>query len=262
MSKRAARTPKLLLALDLGNTNLGCALFDGPTLVHRATIPAVELTDNPELWDARLPRELLSRVGVSLLSSVNPRVAALVGTSLGRRLGKPPLKLGADVAIPVRVRVDRPEEVGADRLLNVLAGFHRTHAACLIVDLGTALTIDVCDPDGAYVGGIIAPGIRMSASALHDHTALLPQVKIDRAGAITGRNTLDCIRSGLFWGTVASIEGLVARLRLEQPATKTVLATGGDASLIAPSCPVIDEVVPDLHFEGLRLIADSAGLTS
>ena len=260
MSARAAQTDKLLLALDLGNTNLGCALFAGSSIVARATIPVVDLTDRPDLWPGRFPDDLFSRVGVSILSSVNPPAASLVSASLSRALGRPPLVLGSDLAIPVVARVDNPAEVGADRLLNVLAAFHRTHAASLIVDLGTALTIDVCSSDGAYLGGVIAPGLDMSASALHDHTALLPRVRVERPANVTGRNTLDCLRSGLFWGSVAMIEGLVARLRLEHPDVRSVFATGGGAPIIASACPVIDEVLPDLHFEGLRLVAESAGL--
>ncbi len=260
MTQAAAGAPALLLALDLGNTNLGCALFEGDRILHRAIIPAADLADTPGFWDAFLPPEALARVTVSLLSSVNPRRASLVRASLRERLGKAPLTLGADLPIPVPARVDRPDEVGADRLLNVLAAFHRTAQPAFIVDLGTALTIDVCDSQGAYVGGVIAPGLNMAAAALHDHTALLPRVRLAQPPAVTGRNTVDCIRSGLFWGVVSMVEGLITRLRAEHPDTRIVLATGGDAALLASVSPAIDQVVPDLHFEGLRLIAQSAGL--
>ncbi len=260
MSGESVRSGKLLLALDLGNTSLNCGVFDGADLLVRQCIPVVELIESPEVWDGRLPEGTLDRVGVSVFSSVNPRRALLVRASLGRRLSKAPLMLGTDVPIPVQMRVDRPEEVGSDRLLNVLAAYDRTHAACLIVDLGTTVTVDVCADDGAYLGGVIAPGLKMSASALHDHTALLPRVRIERPKAIVGRNTVECIRSGLFWGTVAMIEGLIERLRREQPETGCVLATGGDAPAIASVCSVIDEVVPNLALDGLRLTASSAGL--
>ena len=144
----------------------------------------------------------------------------------------------------------------------MLAAFRRKQTACLIVDLGTALTVDVCSRDGAYLGGVIAPGLEMASSALHDHTALLPRVQVGRPEAVTGRNTVECIRSGLFWGTVSMIEGLVERLRREHPETGCVFATGGGSPTIAAACSVIDEVVPDLHLEGLRQAAESAGLIS
>ena len=262
MPDPSPKTPKTFLALDLGNTNLGCAVFQGERLAHRLIVPVVDITARPEAWLASFPAQILSTVDVSLLSSVNPPAADLVLASLSRVLGKSPLLLGSDVPVPVKARVDYPDEVGTDRLLNVLAAFRRCSHACFIVDLGTALTIDVCDPDGAYLGGIIAPGLGVSASALHDHTALLPKVHVARPKAVTGRNTLDCIRSGLFWGSVSMIEGLVLRLRTEHPEARKVFATGGGAALIASACPVIDEVLPDLHFEGLRIAAQSAGLLS
>ena len=176
---------KLLLGLDLGNTNLGCAVFEGAGILERQSIPVAELDASPQMWNGRFPEGVLDRVGVSVLSSVNPRRASHVCASIEARLGAAPLMLGSDVPVPVQACVDRPEEVGSDRLLNVLAAFRRKHIACLIVDLGTALTVDVCSKDGAYLGGVIAPGLEMSASALHDHTALLPRVQVRRPEAVT-----------------------------------------------------------------------------
>jgi len=260
MSQTPPQARKLLLGLDLGNTRLGCGVFEGEELLLRWSLPASELTEDPEVWDQNVPEDVLDAIQVALLSSVNPRRAVLVRTSLERRLGKPPLVLGRDVPVPVPVEVDRPEEVGTDRLLNVLAAFDRCRSACLIVDLGTALTVDVCSSQGAYRGGVIAPGMHMASSALHSHTALLPRVQPKRPATVTGRNTVECIRSGIFWGTVATIEGLIQRLRDEQPDVKRVFATGGGVSDVAAATSVIDEVVPDLHLEGVRLVAQSAGL--
>lgn len=252
-----AAKSNLFLALNLGNTNLGCAFFERERVLLHRRVPVAPLKQG---WDRDLPAEMLEAVGVSLLAGVNPPRTAEVVESLSRRLGSPPRVLGSDVPIPVVARVDNPREVGADRLMNVLAAYDRLHSAALVVDFGTALTIDVCSEAGEYLGGIIAPGLRTAAVALHSRTALLPQVDITPPEKVTGRNTVDCIRSGVFWGAVAMLEGLIPRLRREHPEATKVLATGGDAAAVARVTRVIDEVVDDLTVQGIRLAAEAAGL--
>lgn len=243
----------MLLALDLGNTSLSAGVFDGKDLLLRLRVPVADFSILVQKLEQKLGRMRgdLDRVA---LASVNPLWDYALRAALHTLLPDARLIiLGRDVRVPVEACVKNPGEVGVDRLLNVLAAFRRTGAACLVVDFGSALTLDVVSGEGAYLGGVIAPGIAMSASALHAHTALLPEVKPERVERVTGNDTIHCIRSGLFWGTIGMLEGLVARLRQEHPAVKRVLATGGDAEIFAGDCAVIDEVVPALTLEGIRL---------
>jgi type III pantothenate kinase len=154
------------------------------------------------------------------------------------------------------IRVDQPDEVGADRLLNALAA-HRTYGGPLIVvDFGTATTFDVVGPDGAYVGGVIAPGINLSIEALHHAAARLPRIGIGRPQAVIGRSTVPAMQSGIYWGYVGMIEGLVARIQAEMGGNLKVIATGGLAPLLAEGTTVIERIDPDLTLEGLRLLAE------
>jgi type III pantothenate kinase len=221
----------MLLALDLGNTSLSAGVFDGAKLVRRFH---VEVADFGTLA-AKLREGTtgflgeIDRVG---LASVNPPTVYRVEEALHAVLPS------------VKVTV-----VGRD----ALAAFRRAGEACLVADFGTALTVDVVSSDGDYLGGVIAAGVGMSAKALHAGTALLPEVKCRAVKNVIGKDTVSCIESGLFWGTIAEVEGLVARLRKEVPAARKVLATGGYAEIFAGQCAVIDEVVPELTLEGIRL---------
>ena len=247
----------MLLALDLGNTSLSAGVFDGKKLVRRFRVPAAEfsiLAARLQQHLAGLPQGAIKRVA---LASVNPPWLYAVQGSLHVALhGVKVVMVGRDVKVPVEARVDHPEEVGVDRLLNAVAAFRRLKEACLIADFGSALTVDVVSEEGAYIGGVIAPGVGMSAAALHAGTALLPEVKVEPLERVIGTDTITCIQSGLFWGTISTLEGLVARLRQEYPAVGKVLATGGDAELFAGRCAAIDEVVPELTLEGIRLTVE------
>jgi len=195
--------------------------------------------------------EKIDRVG---LASVNPPAVSAVEETLRTVLpSMTVIVVGRDVKAPARARVKRPEEVGVDRLLDAVAAFRRVKGACLVADFGTALTVDVVSSEGDYLGGVISAGVGMSAKALHTGTALLPEVKCRPVKEVIGKDTVSCIESGLFWGTIAEVEGLVARLKKEYPAARKVVATGGYAEIFAGQCTVIDEVVPELTLEGIRL---------
>lgn len=251
----------MLLALDLGNTSLSGAVFDGKKIVRRFKIPVREF----RILKTRLARELKGRVSqihAAALATVNPPNVYIVEEALNAVLPKVKMTLiGRDVKVPVKALVDRPAQVGADRLLGALAAFRRVKGACLVVDLGTATTVDVVSAKGEFLGGVILSGLSTSALALRQHTALLPQVRAERTARVTGKNTAECIQSGLFWGTVSQIEGLVARLKKEHPAIRKVLATGGDAELIASRCDAIDQVVGDLVLEGIAWTIEGAAQT-
>ncbi len=152
--------------------------------------------------------------------------------------------------------MDNPEEVGADRLLNALASHHHYRGPLVVIDFGTATTFDVVDKDGAYLGGIIAPGINLSIEALHRAAARLPRIGIGRPQAVIGRSTVPAMQSGIYWGYVGLIEGIVARVKAEYGAPLKVVATGGLAPLFAEGTLVIEHTDPDITLEGLRLLAE------
>ena len=149
-----------------------------------------------------------------------------------------------------------PAEVGADRLLNALAGHQRFGGPLIIIDFGTATTFDVVDKDGAYVGGVICPGINLSIESLHQAAAQLPRIGIARPQAVIGRSTVPAMQSGVYWGYVGMIEGLVARIKAEFGAPMRVIATGGLAPLFSEGTLVIEQIEPDLTLDGLRLLAE------
>ncbi|HUV39634.1 MAG TPA: type III pantothenate kinase [Planctomycetota bacterium] len=243
----------MLLALDLGNSALTVGLHDGRRFLLRFSVPVVDFSVLVHRFEEKLAR-YLDAVDHVALASVNPSwVYAIEGSIVTLWPHVKLTRVGIDVQVPIEARVKRREEVGVDRLLNALAAWRHLGEACLVADFGSALTLDVVSTDGAYLGGVITPGIGMSAQALHRQTALLPEVKPEPVDHVIGTDTITCIQSGLFWGTVSELEGLVARLRKEYPPARKVLATGGYAELIAREARVIDEVLPELTLEGIRL---------
>jgi type III pantothenate kinase len=153
------------------------------------------------------------------------------------------------------IKIDNPEEVGADRLLNALAAHNHYRGPLVVIDFGTATTFDVVDKDGAYLGGVIAPGINLSIEALHQAAARLPRIGIGRPQVVIGRSTIPAMRSGIYWGYVGLIEGLLARIEGEYGETLKAIATGGLAPLFAEGTTVLTTIDPDLTLDGLRLLS-------
>jgi type III pantothenate kinase len=166
-----------------------------------------------------------------------------------------PLIARATVNWGFEIKVDVPEEVGADRLLNTLAAHRKYRGPLVAIDFGTATTFDVVGADGAYLGGIIAPGINLSIEALHQAAARLPRIGIGRPQAVIGTNTVAAMQSGIYWGYIAMIEGMVARVQAEFGSRLKVISTGGLAPLLAEGTTVIGHVDPDLTLDGLRMLA-------
>jgi type III pantothenate kinase len=154
------------------------------------------------------------------------------------------------------IRIDNPEEVGADRLLNSLAAHRRFGGPLVIVDFGTATTFDVVEKDGGYLGGVIAPGINLSIEALHQAAARLPRIGIGRPQAVIGRGTVAAMQSGVYWGYVGLVEGLITRIKAEYGGPLRVVATGGLAPLFSEGTTMIEVIEPDLTLDGLRLLAE------
>ncbi|MEM1275466.1 MAG: type III pantothenate kinase [Pseudomonadota bacterium] len=252
----------MLLAIDVGNTNTVFALHDGTTFVDewRCNTESVRTADQYFVWLNQLMQHKGMSPGVItevVISNVAPATLFNLRVLCDRYFGCRPLVVGKpDCELPVDVRVDNPAEVGADRLVNT-ASAHATYGPNLIIlDFGTATTFDVVGHDGAYVGGVIAPGINLSLEALKNAAAHLPHIDITMPQTVVGTNTVACMQSGAFWGYVGLIEGVCARISAEKEREMTVIATGGLSPLFARSTDTIKHVDADLTMRGLVLIHD------
>lgn len=247
----------MLLAIDAGNTNIVFAVFDGEQVrgEWRASTQTDRTADELGVWLMQLlTTENLSREDISavIIASVVPAIVFNLKTLCRRYFGCEPVVVGDEgVDLGIQVLLDRPEEVGADRLVNAVAAHKFYKGPLIVIDFGTATTFDVVDADGNYCGGAIAPGINLSLEALHMAAAKLPRVAIGRPKQVIGKATVPAMRSGIFWGYVGLIEGLVRRMEEEFGAKMLVVGTGGLAPLFAESTPVINELASDLTLRGL-----------
>jgi type III pantothenate kinase len=254
----------MLLAIDAGNTNIVFALFDGRTLKGRwriATDPR-RTGDQYAVWLLQLlqirgvDRKAVRKI---IISTVVPRALHNLEVLAQNYFGLDPLIAGqgsADYAIDIDV--DEPRSLGADRAVNAVAAHAKYAGDLIIIDFGTATTFDVIDFNGAYKGGIIAPGLNLSLDALVGNTAKLPRIAIEvpTGTSVIGRNTEDQMLIGVFWGYVAMMEGLIARMRAEIGRPAKVIATGGLAVLFNEATAIFDAVDADLTLEGLAILAE------
>ncbi|MGD0144230.1 MAG: type III pantothenate kinase [Rhizomicrobium sp.] len=258
----------MLLVIDAGNTNIVFAVHDGKEV--RAEWRAVTETTRTADEYAVLLSPLLTLNGLTFDDIDSAIIATVVPAALfdlrllcRRYLKCEPLVVGdPDLDLGIEVHIDRPEAVGADRLVNTVAAHDRYKGALIVVDFGTATTFDIVSAKGDYEGGVIAPGANLSAEALHKGAAMLPRVAIQRTQSVIGKDTVPAMQSGLFWGYIGLIEGLVARIKDEYGEPMTVIGTGGLANLFHRQTTVIDHLDPDLTIRGLVLInARNAGRT-
>lgn len=250
----------MLLAIDAGNTNIVFALYDGDKMraQWRAVTQVARTADEYAVWLS----QLLALEGLSfadldaaIIATVVPAVLFDLRDMCRKYLKTEPLRVG-DPALDLgpKPRVDRPETVGADRLCNTVAAHDRYKGAVIVVDFGTATNFDIVSEDGAFDGSVIAPGANLSIEALHQAAALLPRVAISRAQKVIGRDTAGSMQSGVYWGYVGLITGLINGIKAEYGKPMTVVATGGLSHLFRPDIPAIDHIDPDLTMRGLMLI--------
>lgn len=248
-----------LFCVDVGNTNVVMGLYHGKELETHWRIA----TDHRKMADeyAMLILDLFERsdqdpatVDGVIIASVVPPLTSIFEKLSQRHLHQPPLVIDVGTRTGVRILIDNPQEVGTDRVVNAVAAYHRYGGPACVVDFGTATTLDAVSAEGNYLGGAIAPGIGIAAEALFQRTAKLPRTDLVRPPAAIGKNTVHAMQSGLLFGYVGLVEGLVARFRAELGPEMQVIATGGLATLIASETSVIDAVDPWLTLEGLRLI--------
>ncbi len=250
----------MLLAIDSGNTNVVFAVFEGDVLrgQWRSSTDPHRSADEYAVWLTQLMAlEGLEPAAIrgAIIANVVPAIMHELKTLCRRYFRCEPLAVGDDgVDVGIRVLVDAPDEVGADRLVNAVAAHERYPGPVIVIDFGTATTFDVVDSQGNYCGGVIAPGINLSLEALSMAAARLPPVPIARPSRVIGKATVPAMRSGIFWGYVGLIEGLVARIREEFGANMTVVATGGLAPMFTEATDVIAHHDEDLTLRGLMLI--------
>ncbi len=257
----------MLLTIDIGNTNFTLGVFKGETLAHiwrlatlrERTSDEIGLFITQAMGQQRLDVEGLAGV---IISSVVPPLTTPAVQAVLEYCGRRPVVIENGLNIGMPILYDKPSDVGADRVVNAVAAYdmygRAWHRPIVIVDFGTATTFDAVSAAGEYLGGILCPGISISADALFQRTAKLPRVDVRKPSRLIGRATVESIQSGLFFGYVAMVEGLVDRMRVEllkdEPQRVICIATGGLAPVIAEETRVIQYSHPDLTLQGLRLI--------
>ena len=248
----------MLLAVDTGNTNTVFAVFDEAGRIlgeWRSSTDANRTADESGVWLSQLfALEGIERrdITAGIIATVVPAGLFSLRVMFRKYLNINPLIVGTpDVRIGIKVLIDRPEEVGADRLVNAVGAFQGYGGPQIVVDFGTATTFDVIDGDGNYLGGAIAPGVNLSLEALHRASAQLPRVAIGRPERVVGKTTVQAMRSGIFWGYIGMIEGMIARIRLEYGKPVGVVATGGLAPLFTECTDVLERADPQLTLKGL-----------
>lgn len=246
----------MLLAIEQGNTNTLFAVHDGESWIAqwRAATDSSRTADEYAVWLSQLLHMAGLQFGVldsCIISSVVPQSIFNLRNLARRYLHVEPLVIGENAELGIQVRIDKPSEAGADRLVNALGAHILYPGDLIVIDSGTATTFDVIAADGGFEGGVIAPGINLSMEALHSAAAKLPRVAIQKPQRVVGTDTVGAMQSGVFWGYVALIEGLIARIKAERDKPMTVIATGGVASLFHGATTAIDHFDPDLTIRGL-----------
>jgi type III pantothenate kinase len=248
----------MLLAIEQGNTNTMFAIHDGQSWVAqwRSATESTRTADEYVVWLS----QLLSMQGLGfraidavIISSVVPQSIFNLRNLSRRYFNVEPLVIGENANLGIDVRIEKPSEAGADRLVNAIGAGMVYPGPLIVIDSGTATTFDIVGADGAFEGGIISPGINLSMQALHEAAAKLPRIAIQRPAGnrIVGTDTVSAMQSGVFWGYISLIEGLVSRIKAERGEPMTVIATGGVASLFEGATDSIDHFDPDLTIRGL-----------
>jgi type III pantothenate kinase len=249
----------MLLAIDVGNTNIVYGLFEGKTLKHQFRVESSRGRTADEY--AVVLRQLLEMHGVdpakvdaAIIASVVPSLSEPMIDLVRKAFKKEPAVVGPGIRTGMAILYEHPREVGADRIVNAVAAYDRVNGASIVVDFGTATTFDCVSAKGEYMGGVIAPGVQISADALFSRAAKLPRVEIVKPPKVVGKNTVNSMQSGIVYGYVGLVDGIVDRLFDELAYECPVIATGGLARLIAPLSRRIGDVEDDLTLVGLRIL--------
>ena len=249
----------MLLVVDVGNTHTVLGVYEGEKLLHHWRVWTDQQKTSDEygillrnLYDGS---HLSSReIDAIIVSSVVPPLTPTIVDLCMRYFGITPLVVGPGVKTGISIKMDNPKEVGADRIVNAVAAFAKHRKACIVLDFGTATTFDYISPGGDYMGGVIAPGASISAEALFRQASKLPRVEIVKPSTVIGKNTVAAMQSGIFYGYLSLVEGIIDRIRKEVRTDPIVVATGGLAGVIAGESSKIQVIDENLTLEGLRII--------
>ncbi len=249
----------MLLAIDIGNTNLVIGCMENDEILFKARI-ATDRTRTSDQYGVEI-KNMMEAYGVQvsdiddcIISSVVPPVFHSVRTGVIKVIGKQPMVVGPGLKTGLNIHVDVPSQVGSDRIVVAVAALAEYSAPLILMDLGTATTMDVVEPENVYMGGVILPGVKVALEALTSRAAQLPGISLDRPKHVIGKNTVDCMRSGMMYGTAASIDGLVERIEEELGHSCTLIATGGMAQFVAPLCKREIILEKDLLLKGLNIL--------
>jgi type III pantothenate kinase len=249
----------VLLAIDVGNTQTHVGMFEGDDLVEHWRFATQRFATADELA-AKLAGLLDLRglefggVTAVMVAAVVPTLAHEYDQMIDRYFERRGLLVGPEIKSGMPIRIDRPQELGADRLVNAIAAYDRVGGACIAVDFGTAINYDVVSAAGEYLGGVISPGIEISLEALAARAARLPRVDIEEPRHAIGKGTEEAIQAGVVYGFAGQVDAILGRIREELGEEATAIATGGFASAIVPFCEQVDEVDDRLTLQGLKLI--------
>ncbi len=253
----------MLFAIDIGNTNVVAGVFDREKLrgqVRLSTPPRLTIDECGLQLESALGRMGVDsrRVLSTVIASVVPSLTGIFETATAAMTGQPPLVVSHRVKLPIAIRINRPEQLGADRIANAVAGYTRFGGPIIVVDFGTATTFDVVDESGAYIGGVIIPGPETAMAELVRKAARLFEVRIERPDSVVGKSTAGALKSGLFYGTVGQVNHIIERIIYETGFRDCrVIATGGLAPGIEKASRRIVRVEPTLTLEGLRAISEA-----
>jgi len=254
----------VLLAIDVGNTQTHLGVFRGDELVEHwrfATVPFATADELATVLSSLLDlRDLRLRdVDAAIVSSVVPTLAHEYEQAIERYFGGVGALVGPALKTGMPIRIDTPQELGADRLVNAIAAYDRVGGACIAVDFGTAINYDVVSSGGEYLGGVISPGVEVSLEALAARAARLPRVDLEAPRHAIGKGTREAIQAGVVYGFAGQVDGILGRLREELGERATAIATGGFARTIVPFCEQVDEIDDLLTLSGLKLIWNRKG---
>lgn len=249
----------MILAIDIGNSNVVVGCFEGEDILmveRLATNRNATALEYAVLIKTILDLNGFSHKGFEggIVSSVVPMVTNAMKDAVTKLIGKPPLVIGPGLKTGLKIRIDNAAQLGSDRVTDAVAAVEQYPCPLIIIDMGTATTISVVDPDKNFIGGIIMPGLRISAEALAGRASQLPQISLDPPKKAIGRNTVDCMRSGIILGCASTIDGLIGRIEEELGYPCTVITTGGHAKIVAPYCKRQVIVDDQLLLKGLRYI--------
>lgn len=249
----------MLLAIDIGNTNLVIGCIEKDEILFQARI-ATDRTRTSDQYGVEI-KNMLEAFGVQredisdcIISSVVPPVFNSVRSGVIKVIGKQPMVVGPGLKTGLNIHMDVPSQVGSDRIVIAVAALAEYKAPLILMDLGTATTVEVVEPDNLYMGGIIFPGVRLSLEALTSRAAQLPGISLDKPKNIIGKNTVDCMRSGMMYGTAAMLDGVIERIEEELGHSATLIATGGLAQFIISLCRREIILEKDLLLKGLNII--------